>query len=781
MAKKIGELLIDIDTQLGKLNTELAKGNKAVGAYAKKQKTILGGLKKSWLALAAGAFLLAKGIINATKVSIKFQAAIDNVRAVAGGARKELAKLAREAGKSTVFSATEAADAMYFLASAGLAVEDMAKVLTPTLNLAAAAQIDIARATDIVVNNLKVFNKDMSEAEAITDVMAKTVASSNTNMEQLADALGFAGPVASSAGISFEDLNATLATMANRGIKGGQAGTQLRQSLARLTKPSAEAEAALKKYGITTEEITKLLPTPIALFDRLHDANLSNADALAIFGVRQTGVTALIKDGVDDLHDMRDALDESAGSAKKMADVQINNVAGAMKLLKSKWEEFILLMTTGSLPAIQKFVTKLAQIVDGVSELLAITDRQTESQNKLNDIIDRGTELTEADRIAITDRGAAEADFIKAQKLNQESIARGIELRKKGIKISENELETMGLIQLQFLQDEKALTLLRERTKEFNLTNEDTIRIFQEWIGIEDEVIEKEDEKTDNRLENNEKEIESNAVKTEALKGNVEDYYTFIEDQRAIDLAKENENYQAALDGLLIHQANKKITNDQFLAATQKAQEVHAKNIDKINADSSTFLADAMAQAVGNATSTFASGVADMAVEGDIFKKNWGDLLLSLTKDAAKLILKLLIIKSLKTAFGGPLSFLGFSKGGQVPKTLYAANGANVGSMKPKGSDTIPAMLTPGERVLKPEDNNLLGQFMNRFSDIYGTSRPTVGSDTSTGSDGGGNQGNVFQVDTVVITDPVGSPEDIVGLTAQELAEKQTDSRGLRR
>lgn len=322
-------------------------------------KTFKSNMLGTFATVLAGALAFKKVI----GVAVKFQQSIANVASVSGEAQKELAKMARVAGMNTVFSATEAADAMYFLASAGLKLNDMAVVLTPTLNLAAAAQMGIAEATDLVVNNLKVFGGDMSKAKEFTDVMAKTVASANTDMVQLGNALSYSGATASVAGVKFNDLNAIIATMADQGVKGTRAGTQIRMAFTRLMKPTSGAVTVLEKYGITTAKITKLLPTPIKLFEMLNKANMSQADALTVLGTRQANVFSIIKTGIPRMKELQKTLEDAGGTAERMALIQVDTLSGAMKLLKSAFQEIILSGSEGLLPVFKKIVWGLIKIM----------------------------------------------------------------------------------------------------------------------------------------------------------------------------------------------------------------------------------------------------------------------------------------------------------------------------------------------------------------------------------------------------------------------------------
>lgn len=347
-----------IKTGVAGIKTKIA----GLGARFKTFKTNMLGVFATVL---AGAYAFKKLI----SISVKFQQSIANVAAISGESQKELAKLAREAGMNTVFSAREAADAMYFLASAGLKTTQMAKVLTPTLNLAAAAQMGIAEATDLVVNNLKVFGGDMSRAKEFTDVMAKTVTASNTDLAQLGQALSYSGATASVAGMKFSELNAILATMADQGVKGTRAGTQIRMAFTRLMKPTSAAQTVLEKYGISTAQITKLLPTPIKLFELLNKANLSQADALTLLGTRQANVFGIIKNGIPRMKELQKTIQNAGGTAEEMALIQVDTLSGALKLLRSAFEEIIISGSEGLLPVFKMIIGGLIKMLKAFIKL----------------------------------------------------------------------------------------------------------------------------------------------------------------------------------------------------------------------------------------------------------------------------------------------------------------------------------------------------------------------------------------------------------------------------
>ena len=763
----IRTILKDKEFQKGIKNLD-----KGLDKSAKKSKGFFKSIKAGWIAIGVAVFAVGKIFKSFFRVAKDFEQAIAKVASVTGGATKELEKLARQAGKNTVFSAKEAANALYFLASAGLDVKDMTEVLTPALNLAAAGSLEIAEATDIVVNNLKVFGLEMSDAEKVTDIMATTVRSANTDMAQLSDALRTAGPIAATAGIEFEDLNVIIAAMADRGIKGQRAGVQLRQSIARLTKPTAEAVDALSKYGISVDEITKLLPTPIELFKRLNKANLSNADALAILGVRQSGVFSLIKDGIPTITKLQKAMEDYDGTSKEMAETQIKTVAGALKLLQSKWEEFILVLTSDALPALQKFILLIGNAVGALAQYIS-------------DVGKFGFQLSDFDKqvLATGEHYEFQTEAVKKQTEAMYKASIRIEEQKKAL--AELSEETGGFINRLFTETEAEKKLKKLQEEHLALTEKFTEGLNE--LGFETidtaekfkkayEVIRDEMSMTDELSETDaiaeeerksaafEADTERRAMdkeeadkKAEEDKARSLDYYTYIDEQRVINSQKEQDAFDAALIGLQALYENNKITEVQFNAEIEKltvkhneVMEGYAKEIDesntlrdkmalesfgtryedmtakqKVELDNQLALNNQIAAdvsgvwetAVGNVIGSWADGMAEMIIEGEVFKQNFGDVMKSLLKEAGKLLIKLLLVKGVKAALTGGLGLF-FSEGGKVPS--YYADGGRVayaeGGMRARGTDTVPAMLTPGERVLDVASTEAFDNLMSTMN-----------------------------------------------------------------
>ena len=229
---------------LGKLKGIAGKGAKLVTAAIAGVQTTL---------VAAGG--------AAVKVGSEFEAGMSQVAATMGmtqkeiqGGSKEFKKLesaAREMGATTQFSATEASEALNYIALAGYGADDAIKLLPKTLNLAAAGGLELGYATDIVTDAMSALGLSIDDADSFIDQMAKTSQKSNTSVGQLGEAILTVGGTAKDLAGGTVELNTALGVLANNGIKGAEGGTKLRNIIMSLTAPTDKAAKAMTELGIT--------------------------------------------------------------------------------------------------------------------------------------------------------------------------------------------------------------------------------------------------------------------------------------------------------------------------------------------------------------------------------------------------------------------------------------------------------------------------------------------------------------------------------------------------
>jgi TP901 family phage tail tape measure protein len=277
-----------------------------------------------------------------------------------------LEQAARRTGATTEFSASEAAGALNFLAMAGFDAESAVAALPGVVDLATAAQIDLATATDVASDSLGAFglmSKDATQLGTnlarVNDVIAKTTTSSNTTVERLFDTIREGAPVATSAGASLETFAALAGELANSGIKGGQAGTVLKNMFVRLQAPTGAAAKVLNRLGVQTKDASGNMLDIVDILGQFNNAtknmgSTQKAAALqAVFGMEAiAGVNILLESGTDRLNEYRTELEGASGASSTMASVMRDTLQRRLNSLKSAVEGVkisIFTMTSGPL------------------------------------------------------------------------------------------------------------------------------------------------------------------------------------------------------------------------------------------------------------------------------------------------------------------------------------------------------------------------------------------------------------------------------------------------
>lgn len=189
----------------------------------------------------------------AVKTTADFDESMSNVSAISGATGDDFDKLrakAREMGAETKFSASDAADAMTYMAMAGWKTDDMLSGISGIMDLAAASGADLATTSDIVTDALTGMGYTAADAGRLADVMAAASSNANTNVEMMGETFKYVAPVCGSLGYSMEDTALAVGLMANSGIKASQSGTQLRAAITNMVKPTEAMEGVMQELGI---------------------------------------------------------------------------------------------------------------------------------------------------------------------------------------------------------------------------------------------------------------------------------------------------------------------------------------------------------------------------------------------------------------------------------------------------------------------------------------------------------------------------------------------------
>jgi len=285
---------------------------------------------------------------------------------------QKLVKQARELGALTKFSATEAAEGQLFLGRAGLSTQAILDATPGTLNLAAAAALNLGEASEIASNIMSQFQKKAGEMNKIGDILVNTANAANTDVRQLSEGLKFAGPIAGALGIHLEDTAAALGILANNGIQASLAGTNLRGIMTTLIKPSKEGTATLKSMGIALKDMDPASNSLIDILQRLADANMTVAQATSIFQIRNAGAAVALANNIDKVRELAQANRDATGEAERNARIMNDTLPGAWAELGSAVEEAALaigdLGVTGGLKKFLLFSGDVIRVLAGMEE-----------------------------------------------------------------------------------------------------------------------------------------------------------------------------------------------------------------------------------------------------------------------------------------------------------------------------------------------------------------------------------------------------------------------------
>ena len=381
--------IIETENELKRLTTEANNSHTALEKMGVLGETLqsagdkISGVGQKLLPVTAG--VTALGTI-AVKTGADFDSAMSKVAAVSGATGSEMDALrekACEMGSKTKFSASEAADAMNYMAMAGWKTNDMLSGVEGIMNLAAASGEDLASTSDIVTDALTAFGLSASDSGHFADILAAASSNANTNVSMMGETFKYAAPVLGSLGYSAEDSAIAIGLMANAGIKSSQAGTALRSAITNLAKPTGTVASAMEQYGISLTDSSGKMYSLRELMEQLRQklGGLSEAEqaqaAASLFGKEaMSGMLAIINGSPADFEKLSNAIDTCSdtvdgynGTTEKMAAVMQDNLAGQVTILKSQLEELAISFSDILMPTIRSVVSRIQELVDKLNQL----------------------------------------------------------------------------------------------------------------------------------------------------------------------------------------------------------------------------------------------------------------------------------------------------------------------------------------------------------------------------------------------------------------------------
>ena len=289
---------------------------------------------------------------------------------------KTLSELAKKMGSETAFSASECAEALNYLALAGYDTQQMCDTLPTVLNLAAAGDIELASASDMVTDAMSALGMGVDEAGTMVDQMAKTASTTNTSVAQLGEGILTIGATAKTVKGGTAELNTALGILANNGIKGAEGGTHLRNIILSLQNPTDKAADQMEALGLSVYDsegnmrsLNDILGDLNGSMEGMTSAEKSNIISKIFNKTDLSSVNALLANTGSTWDDLQKNIANSGGAAQQMADTQLDNLQGQITILKSALEGLAISFGELLMPAIKQIVGWVQKFVDFLNSL----------------------------------------------------------------------------------------------------------------------------------------------------------------------------------------------------------------------------------------------------------------------------------------------------------------------------------------------------------------------------------------------------------------------------
>jgi TP901 family phage tail tape measure protein len=336
----------------------------AVSAFARWHSRILAvGLALN--ALALGSTAAAMTLVTREAGGLEWQMA--RVRGVTGETRESIDSLAlhfRDLAKSSMFTASQFAEAGFMMASAGFSGPQIRSSVNGVVKLAEALRVDLGQAAETVMAVLRAYNMEAGESTRIANVLAASNRESMATFQKLAGALQYVAPVAGTLNQRFEETVAALNLLYNTGLRGEQAGVYLRAMMLRLVNPTKQAAEMLKAHGVTLREVNPLYNDLTGIIGRLNRAQLDAAEITQLFGIRAgTAAMVLMNAGAPALRQMEQAV-TGTNAAFEQAEIQLQSLTGMWKYFTASAQELALVLGTRMLDSLRNVLRMLADFIN---------------------------------------------------------------------------------------------------------------------------------------------------------------------------------------------------------------------------------------------------------------------------------------------------------------------------------------------------------------------------------------------------------------------------------
>lgn len=378
--------VIDIVSRTSRFNARMGKVIRTMETVRKRMESVARAARRMLIAATAAA-------TGAVVVFARFEQEMARVRGLTSATADEFERLnqsARDLGKSTIFSATQAAQAMGAFALQGFKTNEIIKAMPATLDLAAAGQLGMGQAAAITAGIMKGMKLEAKDLTHVVDVLTVAATSSATDIPQLGQAMRAIGPVARASGLSIEETVAIIRGMSDVMIQGAAAGIALRNVLLRLQKNSQEVKKRMDELGLSVADANGNMKDMPTIIDELNAA-LATKDQVTrsaivtdIAGLRAAAAfTEILELGGDRIRQYTKELQDSEGAARRLAAIQQATLLGSFKLLTSAVSELAIKIGGAFKPAIEAAVAAVKKLVEWFSKLDSATLKLTISLGAL--------------------------------------------------------------------------------------------------------------------------------------------------------------------------------------------------------------------------------------------------------------------------------------------------------------------------------------------------------------------------------------------------------------
>ena len=309
-----------------------------------------------------------------------FEHAMSAVEAVSSASAEEMDRMtavAKQTGAATIYTATEIAQSMEYMGLAGWSAQEMIQNVPIIADLAAASGENLSQVCDIVTDSMMALGYSTKDTGRFTDVLAQTARTTNTNIAMMGETLRYVASTAGALDYSIEDVATAMGALASSGIKSSQAGTALRNILANLADPSAEAAAALEELGIELADETGSAYSLYDVVTQLRSGfnGLSQAEkvqyASSIAGKRgMAGLLSIVNMTQEAYDELTSTINDCDGAARSMAEVRLDNLQGRITILTSAFDALKTSVGEAYIPMLDKGTELLTSLTNGLNQFV---------------------------------------------------------------------------------------------------------------------------------------------------------------------------------------------------------------------------------------------------------------------------------------------------------------------------------------------------------------------------------------------------------------------------